>query len=129
MKFGYTFIFVPDIQKTLHFYKDAFGFKVKFIAESGLYGEMDTGATILAFCAEKHIEQEKIPFQPVNPSDLAPPMEIGFITEDVEKAFEKAIKAGACVIKKPHTTRWGQLVACVRDINGLLVELCSPINY
>lgn len=129
MKFGYTIIFVPDLQKTLKFYEDAFGFKIKFIAESGSYGELDTGSTILSFCTEEHCQREELPFQPTRAAQLAPPMEISFVTDDVESAFKKAINAGASSVKEPQTTPWGQFNACVRDINGILVEICTPAVY
>jgi catechol 2,3-dioxygenase-like lactoylglutathione lyase family enzyme len=42
MKFGYTILYVKDVEKTVAFYESAFGLKRKFVNESG-YGEMDTG--------------------------------------------------------------------------------------
>jgi uncharacterized glyoxalase superfamily protein PhnB len=128
MRFGYTIIFVPDIHKALTFYEEAFEFKTKFIAESGLYGELDTGSTTLSFCAEEHVLRERLPFNPIKQDQLPPAIEIAFTTEDVESGFKKAVEAGALPVKKPHQTSWGQQVACVRDLNGVLVELSTPIK-
>jgi len=129
MKFGYTIIFVSNLEATLAFYEKAFGFKTKFLAESKLYGELDTGSsTTLSFCMEKHVETQGIPFVKNHPKNLSAGIEIAFITEDVSTAFQKAVDSGATPIKGPTKTHWGQTVAYVRDLNGVLVELCSPIG-
>lgn len=54
-------------------------------------------------------------------------MEIALVTDDVDSAFDIAIKAGVLVIQKPAQKPWGQTVAYIRDLNGFLIELCSPI--
>ena len=129
MKFGYTIIFVSNLEDTLAFYEKAFGFKAKFIAESKLYGELDTGSsTTLSFCMENYVETEGIPFVKNHPNNLPAGIEIAFITGDVNGAFKKAVASGATPIKEPVKTHWGQLVAYVRGLNGVLVELCSPIE-
>ena len=129
MKFGYTIIFVSNLEDTLAFYEKAFGFKTKFIAESKLYGELDTGSsTTLSFCMENYVETEGIPFVKNHPNNLPAGIEIAFITDDVNTAFQKAVTSGATPIKKPAKTHWGQWTDCIQDLNGVLVELCSPIE-
>jgi len=73
MKLGYTIIYVPDVPATVAFNEAAFGLTTKFIHDSNLYGEMNTGETTLA---------------------------------------------------KP----WGQTVSYLRDLNGCLVEIASPVG-
>ena len=51
MKFAYTIVYVADVSDTLMFYQRAFGFAPRFLHESGQYGELDTGATTLAFAS------------------------------------------------------------------------------
>jgi lactoylglutathione lyase len=51
MKFGYTIVYVPSVTQALTFYKDAFGFETRFLHDSEQYGELATGATILAFAS------------------------------------------------------------------------------
>src|SRR5215475_12281277 len=51
MQFGYTIIYVPDVAASLAFFTRAFGLARRFLHESGTYGELDTGATTLAFAA------------------------------------------------------------------------------
>lgn len=50
MKFGYTIIYVADVAQSLAFFDQAFGLKIRFLHESG-YGELETGATTLAFAS------------------------------------------------------------------------------
>lgn len=75
MRLGYVIIHVPTVPAALAFYERAFGFKRRFLAPGGEYGELQSGAT-----------------------EAKPPAE------------------------KP----WDQTVAYVRDLNGFLVEICSP---
>lgn len=51
MKFGYTIVYVSSVEETLAFYKEAFGFETRFLHESGQYGELETGETVLAFAS------------------------------------------------------------------------------
>ena len=46
---------------------------------------------------------------------------------DVEAAFKRAVEAGAQPWYEPAKQAWGQTVSYVRDPNGFLVEICSPL--
>ncbi len=50
-----------------------------------------------------------------------------FIVDDLDSAIAKAVAAGAVLITAPDAKPWGQTLAFVRDINGVLVELCTPL--
>lgn len=125
MKFKYTILYVENVTKTLDFYVHAFGFKQKMIHESGDYGELETGLTILSFSKMDLMKQQgKNPSKPI---DNSPAFEIAFETEDVQYALSNALKAGAKLIQKPEVMSWGQTTAYVTDINGFLIEICTPI--
>ena len=49
------------------------------------------------------------------------------MTDDVEAAVVRAREAGAAVVKEPVVKPWGQTVAYVRDPDGTLIEVCSPL--
>ena len=53
MKLGYTILYVSDVAASLQFHERAFGLTRRFLHESGTYGELDTGATTLAFSAHE----------------------------------------------------------------------------
>lgn len=127
MIFGYTMIFVNDVEATLAFYEKAFDCKTRFMAESKLYGELDTGTTKLAFVSEKMADGLNINNH--NASQQSPGFIIGFINDDVQKAYDHALKMGCTSLKTPEQTPWGQLVAHVKDLNGIIVEICTPLTY
>ena len=127
MKFGYTILYVKDLETTMKFYETAFGLKKKFVHESG-YGELETGETKLAFASLELATSNGVKFQSLPVEGAAPAFEIALVTDDVQGAFKKAIAAGAFLVKEPTKKPWGQLVGYVRDLNGFLVEICSPAN-
>lgn len=129
MKLGYTIIYVADVPATMTFYEEAFGLKQKFLHESHGYGEMDTGETTLSFAANEVIEGS-LPdgFRKNSLEEVPAAFEIAFTTEDVASAFHKALAKGAVEVHAPEEKPWGQTVAYVRDRNGVLVEICTPMG-
>jgi uncharacterized glyoxalase superfamily protein PhnB len=96
--------------------------------KQGEYGELDSGSTRLGFTDVAFARKQLgVDLGPVVQSGVLPPVEIGFVTEDVDTAFKRAIAAGATAVAKPARKPWGQTVSYVRDLNGLLVEICSPL--
>ena len=129
MKFGYTIVYVPSVTEALTFYKDAFGFETRFLHDSEQYGELETGATVLAFAShamgEMNLDGQ---YQKTDPNAAPLGVELAFVTDDVASAYAKAVTAGASPIKEPIEKPWGQVVAYVRAKDGSLIELCSPIG-
>jgi len=128
MKFAYTILYVPDVTRSLAFYEAAFGLQRRFLYESGMYAELDTGVTTLAF-VNTDLAKASLP-DGVQPSDPARPpaaFEIAFSTADVPAAYEHAVSVGAAAVAAPKTKPWGQTVAYVRDLDGNLVEICTPM--
>ncbi len=128
MKLGYTIIYVADVPATVGFYERAFGIKRRFVHESNLYAEMDTGTTVLAFAGEPMAEMNGLAIRPNRNTDLAAGFEIAFVTDDPNGAYATAVAAGAAAIKSPETKPWGQVVGYVRDLNGCPVEICSAVS-
>lgn len=129
MRLGYIIIYVPDIAEAMSFFSRAFGLKAKIIHESGEYGELDTGQTTLAF-ASHSLGETNLPSGYVGPDSSDKPLgvEIALITESVEIAHADAIRCGAAELVAPATKPWGQVVSYVRSPEGILIELCSPID-
>ena len=128
MKLGYVIHYVPDVAATVAFYEAAFGVPARLVHPSGVWAELDTGATALAFAAEALVEGDGARFTRTRPEALPPGMEVAFVTEDVAAAFDRAVAAGAEPLAPPAAKPWGQTVAYVRDVNGALVELCTPME-
>jgi len=55
-------------------------------------------------------------------------IEIGFTTTEVGKVYNEALKAGATEVEKAKTKPWGQTVAYVKDPDGFLIEICTPME-
>lgn len=129
MKFGYTIVYVSSVREALAFYKEAFGFETRFLHDSDQYGELETGATVLAFAShamgEMNLDGQ---YQKADPNSAPLGVELAFVTDNVASAYAKAIAAGANPIKAPVEKPWGQVVAYVRAKDGSLIELCSLIG-
>jgi lactoylglutathione lyase len=129
MRLGYTIIYVKNIEETIAFYDKAFGMKQSFAPESGMYGEVETeSGTKLGFVSSEFVASSDIDFTRNNKADKAPGFVICLITDDVEAAYNKACAAGAEGVKDPHDKPWGQVVALVRDNNGVFVEICTEVK-
>jgi lactoylglutathione lyase len=128
MRFGYAILYVRDVAASLDFYERAFGQRRRFLHESGEYGELETGGTALAFAA-LDLAASNLPdrFRPAPTAKSAPPFEVCFVTDDVAASFERAVREGAEPVTEPQRKPWGQDVAYVRDQDGTLVEIASPV--
>lgn len=127
MKLGYVLLYVEDVVASVEFYERAFNLKRGFVHESQTYAEMVTGGTKLGFVANS-LAAQSVAFQPITPKSPAPGIEVGFVAEDVDLAFDHAVKVGAVPVLKPVQKPWGQWVSYVRDGNGFLVEICSAME-
>ena len=127
LKLGYFIVYVPNVVATVEFYERAFGLSRRFVHESGMYAELETGATALAF-AEENFTPTHGQFAPNRPTTKPAGAEIGFVAADVDAAYQRALAAGAVSVLAPVTKPWGQIVAYVRDRDGFLVELCSAMS-
>ena len=127
IRLGYVIVYVPDVTAALRFYERAFGVTRRFLHESGDYGELETGATALAFAGETAAATCHA-FEPNRAERRAAGAEVAFVVPDVKAAFARAIEAGATAVVEPTEKPWGQTISYVRDLNGFLVELCSEVE-
>ena len=127
MQFGYTILYVEDVASTLDFYGKAFGLATRYVHESGSYGELETGATALAFVSHTLLRQ--IGKTPQAPELGRPTSEIALVTDDVGGAVRRAVDAGARLVQEATAMPWGQTIAYVGDPNGFLVEICTPVSH
>jgi len=127
--FAYTILYVQDVLKTIDFYTKAFGFEQKFVTPDNTYAEIVTGNTTLSF-AKTTLAKTNLKGGFIESSLLQKPfgIEIGFTTDDVEAMIKKATAAGATLVEKPKTKPWGQVVAYIRDLDGFLIEICTPMG-
>jgi catechol 2,3-dioxygenase-like lactoylglutathione lyase family enzyme len=126
MIFRYTILYVADVTAALDFYESAFGLTKLFLHEAGDYGELDTGATKLAFSSRKlMVELGK---SPGLADPKAPVFELAFETGDVPAALARALSAGAVLVQGAEVQPWGQTTSYVNDPDGYLIEICSAVQ-
>ena len=126
-RFGWTILHVADVPAAVAFYERAFGLPRRFVDPAGEYGELDTGATALAFAA--HSLVNRIGAHASAGHGPASGFELALVYEPAEiaRAYERAVAAGCAAVKPLAAMPWGQTVGFVRDINGVLIELCTPV--
>jgi uncharacterized glyoxalase superfamily protein PhnB len=129
VKFGYTIVYVSNVNEALSFFEKAFAMSRKFITEENDYGELETGETTLAF-ASHELGSSNFTGGYINGSVSEKPLgtEIVLVTSDVNAIHSSALKHGAKELKAPKQKPWGQVVSYVRCPSGILLELCTPVT-
>ena len=129
MKYAYTILYVESVEKSITFYESAFGFQKKFMTPEADYGELVTGETTIAFASNTLGQSNfKQGFEKLSADRKPNGVEMAFTTETIEEDFETAIKHGAIAYQPIVEKSWGQKVGYLRDLNGFLIEICTPIK-
>lgn len=129
MKYAYTILYVDNVEQTILFYNKAFGFKKKFLSPDSDYGELISGQTTIAFASNDLGDSNfKNGFKKLESNDKPFGIEMAFSTENIDADFENALKAGATEYEPIKEKPWGQKVGYLRDINGFLIEICTPMD-
>lgn len=115
---------VPDVRASADFYARAFGLTER-LALGEDYIAMETGETSLGFARDGFIERETGLLLPHARGDAG--QEIAFEVEDVNASHMRALMEGATEVVAPIDKPWGQRISYLRDPDGGLVQLCSPI--
>lgn len=126
VKFGYTILYVEDVERALRFYESAFGLTIKFMTEEKDYGELETGGTTLAFANYSVAKFNGVNLQKLEGVDPFS-FEIVLVANQIDEVFAKAIEGGGVSVATPSQKPWGQTVGYLKDINGYLIELCTPM--
>jgi catechol 2,3-dioxygenase-like lactoylglutathione lyase family enzyme len=123
-----TVLHVADVERSLSFYEQAFGLQRRFVDDRGLYAELETGATTLALTQRDFAAEESCATAPGGLDAPAPACELAFSIADVAAGVASAVAAGATLVRAPTTKYWGQVVAYVRDPDGHLVQIATPLD-
>jgi lactoylglutathione lyase len=126
----YTAFYVQDVPATLDFYCRAFGIEMRYLHPSRGYAELETGDTLLSFVSERFLGDADL----LGGSQVAcarrgePPIgaQIALVSRDLDRDWRRAVEAGATILKAPEQKPWGQTVGYLLDLNGVIVELCTP---
>ena len=127
---GYTIFYVSDVEATVSFYEAGFGLAKRFVTPEGDYGELETGATTLSFVRHDLAASNLDAVGGFTRLDTeTPPVgaSITLVTDDVPAMVAQATGAGATSYTEPTVKPWGQTVAYLRDPNGILIEVATPV--
>jgi lactoylglutathione lyase len=129
-QFKYTILYVKDVVATVEFYSKAFGLETGFVTPEADYGEVITGNTTLSF-ANLELGNSNIKNGFIESSMDTKPfgIELAFVSENIEETWKQAISAGATILEPIETKVWGQQVGYLRDPNGFLLEICTPMEH
>jgi len=124
MRYASTILYVPDVAAAVAFYTRAFGLEPGFADPGGTYATLAGEGGTLAFASHDQAASG------VGEEGRAAPagFEVWVEAEDVPGAVQRALAAGAQLVRAPERKPWGQTVAYVRDPNGTLVELGEPVG-
>jgi lactoylglutathione lyase len=121
MRFAATICSVPDVSAAVKFYVEAFGLEPGFADPGGTYATLQGDGAILAFAAYENAPDT------AGAADTPAGFEVWLEADDVPSAYWRALDAGAEAVHGPETKPWGQTVAYVKDPNGTLIEIGSPV--
>lgn len=116
-------LLVEDFEKSLKFYKDVLGLKVKS-QEGNQFVGFDLEGTEMAI------------FQKDGATAMFPKkfmgtgggVNIGFQVKDINHACKKLKSKGVQIFEGPKTTPWGQKVAYFKDPDGNIWEVSEPFE-
>jgi catechol 2,3-dioxygenase-like lactoylglutathione lyase family enzyme len=128
MKLGYVVLYVPDVEAAVSFYEKAFGASRRSPHPNNQYAELETGDTAFGFASEELVCGLFKDFRRNRPDEPPAGIGVAFVTDDVPAAYARAIAAGAVSHVAPVTRPSGQVLSYVRDLNGVLVEMCSAVS-
>jgi catechol 2,3-dioxygenase-like lactoylglutathione lyase family enzyme len=129
VKLAYIILYVSDVTKSVEFYEAALGFSRKFVTPENDYAELFSGEITISFVslelANSNLGKGFLTSKQV---DKPFGIELAFITENVQEIIDRALDYGAIIEEKPVEKPWGQTVGYIRDIDGFLLEICTPIK-
>ena len=126
MELRWVIVYVQDPAASVAFWERAFGLRRRSVHESGTWAELETGSTLIGFASLGNAPAADV--EPGAAGQRPAHFELALTTEDVQGAYDRAVAAGAAPHQPPAEKPWGQVVAYVRDPDGTLVEICTPVD-
>lgn len=125
LKMNAVGLFVTDMEKMVTFYRDVIGMETDW--NGAVNAELSSGGMRLIMFGRQDFEQ-MTSRQYTYPSGLNGTLELAFDLphfEDVDKEYERIIKAGAASVFRPTDEPWGQRTSYISDPEGNLIEISS----
>ena len=119
-------IFVNDMGTMVRFYRDVLGFEIKEDEETSNVYLIKDGTLFMLYRRSDFEKMTDHKFEYVK--GLNGHSEIALYVdtfEEVDLAFEKAVKNGATPVLEPELEPWGQRTCYIADPEGNLIEIGS----
>lgn len=114
-------LLVEDFEKSLNFYRDNLGLKVKS-QEGNQFANFQLGETELAIFQK----DSAIAMFPKEQLGTGGGAVIGFQVKDLNQACQELQAKRVVIFEGPKTTPWGQKVAYFKDPDGNIWEISEP---
>ena len=113
-------IAVPDLQRSLAYYRDVLGFHIVEIGDDGWRFFILDGFEIMAgHCPDA-----------ITPTDLGDHSYFAYaILDGIDAYYERVAAAGADVIKRPRSEPWGMREFAIRTIDGHRIMFGMPVTH
>jgi len=130
MHLDYVRLLVTEFDACFHFYRDVMGFKVTWGEEGDRYGSfsLGEGSALALFQRQAMAETLGTTNLPVE-TECQDRMVLVFGVEDLTATVKKLKERGARFVTKPKDhPEWGIRTAHIRDPDGNLIEINSPMS-
>ena len=127
LKFAAIGLFVTDMKVMVGFYRDIMGIDIDWDGK-GVFASGKTDGGIGFNLCERRIVEGSVKKPLSYPNGLNGTMEVCFGVEsfsDVDKEYERLVKAGANPVDEPTTAPWGMRCCFISDPEGNLIEIWS----
>lgn len=121
-----VYLMVRDVDRAVAFYRNGLGLDLERRGERS--AEFDTGAATLML--ERDFDESTLAG-----FGLEPPGEsrgdgviVVLFVDDVDATYERAVDADAEVLTEPRDVDWGRRLFLVRDPDGYVLEVSTPIE-
>jgi lactoylglutathione lyase len=117
----YVIQYVASLERSMTFYRDVIGLKVRIEGDGYVEFEMDNTKFSL-------FERSKLPELIGREAGNAPCGEIGFIIDDVDREAERLKGLGVQITSGPMDRPWGERTLHIGDPDGNIIEFAQKLR-
>ncbi|WP_035558433.1 VOC family protein [Hymenobacter sp. IS2118] len=118
----YFTIHVPNVWQTCEWYRQVFGFAAILSADATA-ARLDVPGQRLVLAAHD-VQEDAFGPRRLNSFLSDPPaFHLNLVTADLQQLFDYALAHGAVPVRDPIPDAQGQLIASLRDLNVVLIQL------
>jgi lactoylglutathione lyase len=107
-RLAYVMVFVSDMKRSVQFYRDQVGLKLRFASPA--WSEFETGGAILAL-------------HPAGPNNKAGTSEVGVTVQDLNAFYETRKAAGVTFSGPPQPQPYGSPLTEMHDPDGAAISV------